>query len=94
MRIKVRLMGVLKRTCGKDEFQVSLNEGSSLKDAILKLIENERALADLILDPELKDPRPNTIILVNGREMNVLEGLETKIKDGDEVTVIPVIHGG
>lgn len=94
MRIKVRLMGVLRRGCGKDEVQVDLSEGSSLRDAILKLIENERALRDLILDPELKDPRPNTIILINGREMNVLGGLKTEIKDGDEITIIPVVHGG
>jgi molybdopterin synthase sulfur carrier subunit len=94
MRIKVRLIGVLKRACRKDEFQVDLDEGLSLRDVILKLIENERVLENLILDPELKDPRPNTIILINGREMNVLKGLETEIKNGDEITIIPVIHGG
>jgi MoaD family protein len=94
VRIKFRLMGVLRRACGKDEVQVNLSEGSSLKDAISKLIEDEGALRDLILDPELKDPRPNTIILINGREMNVLGGLKTEIKDGDEIIIIPVVHGG
>ncbi|HDO42088.1 MAG TPA: hypothetical protein ENH03_04220, partial [Candidatus Bathyarchaeota archaeon] len=47
-----------------------------------------------LLDPELKDPRPNTIILVNGKEISVLSGLETEIEDGDEITIIPIIHGG
>jgi len=34
------------------------------------------------------------LILVNGREISVLNGLETKLKDGDEISLIPVVHGG
>ncbi|MEM3789347.1 MAG: MoaD/ThiS family protein [Candidatus Bathyarchaeia archaeon] len=40
------------------------------------------------------DPRPNTLIIVNDREISVLRGLETVLKDGDEVVFIPVSHGG
>ena len=47
-----------------------------------------------LIDPHLEDPRPNALIIVNGREIGVLAGLETKLKDGDEVVFIPVIHGG
>jgi molybdopterin converting factor small subunit len=35
-----------------------------------------------------------TLIIVNGREINTLKGLETKVKDGDLVAFIPVAHGG
>jgi molybdopterin converting factor small subunit len=31
---------------------------------------------------------------VNGKEISVLQGLETVIKDGDEVVFVPVLHGG
>jgi len=47
-----------------------------------------------LVDPDLEDPRPNTLILVNGKEISVLKGLETMLKDGDEVVFIPVLHAG
>jgi molybdopterin converting factor small subunit len=31
---------------------------------------------------------------VNGREISVLNGLDTILKDGDEVVFVPVVHGG
>jgi len=47
-----------------------------------------------LVDPELNDPRPNALILVNGKEISVLEGLETEVNKGDDVVIIPVSHGG
>ncbi len=49
---------------------------------------------DALIDPELKDPRPNALILVNGKEISVLEGLETEVNKGDEIVLVPVSHGG
>jgi len=48
----------------------------------------------LLIDPDLDDPRPNALILLNGREISVLSGLGTEVADGDEITLIPVVHGG
>ena len=48
----------------------------------------------LLLNPELDYLRPNMLILINGKEISVLKGLETEIKEDDEVIVIPVSHGG
>jgi molybdopterin converting factor small subunit len=47
-----------------------------------------------LIDPDLEDPRPNTLILVNGKEISVLNSLETILKDGDEIIFIPVLHTG
>jgi molybdopterin converting factor small subunit len=48
----------------------------------------------VLIDPELENPRPNTLILVNGKEISVLNGLDTMLEDGDEVVFVPVVHGG
>ncbi len=45
-------------------------------------------------DQELNDSRSNSLILVNGREISVLKGFETKLSDGDEIVFVPVVHGG
>lgn len=51
-------------------------------------------LTKIFGDQPLSDSRSNTLILVNGREISVLNGLETTLNDGDEVVFIPVVHGG
>ncbi|MFX0092174.1 MAG: MoaD/ThiS family protein, partial [Candidatus Hodarchaeota archaeon] len=38
--------------------------------------------------------RPNALILVNGKEISVLNGLETQVEDGDKIVLVPVSHGG
>lgn len=96
MRVKVKVLGIFKKTLGRDEVDVDLSNEREirLKDVIKAILERASSLKDIVLDPELRDPRPNTIILVNGKEIGLLGGLETLIKDGDEVVLIPVVHGG
>jgi molybdopterin converting factor small subunit len=47
-----------------------------------------------MFDPVSGEPRKNMLVLVNGQEIGVLDGLETVVEDGDEVVFIRVIHGG
>ncbi len=35
-----------------------------------------------------------TMVIVNGRSINTLSGLYTKLKDGDTVAIFPPISGG
>ena len=51
-------------------------------------------LEKTLSDQQLDDSRSNALILINGREISVLNGLETKLNDGDEIVFIPVVHGG
>jgi len=52
------------------------------------------ALKQSLIHQQPEDLRSNTLILVNGRELSVLNGLETNLKDGDEIVFVPVVHGG
>lgn len=65
-----------------------------LKEVIKEIVEGMPRLERTLVDPDLEDPRPNTLILVNGKEISVLNGLETMLKDGDEIVFIPVLHTG
>ena len=94
VEVNIRLLGVFRGLT--DKRQISLNlKKPTVRSVVLKLSESLSAEAKrLLIDPELNDPRPNALILVNGKEINVLRGLETELKDGDEVTFIPISHGG
>ncbi len=93
--VNVRLIGVFRELSGKSQFPIELEEPAVVRNVIHRLAETfspefKRAL----VDPELNDPRPNALILVNGKEISVLEGLETEVNKGDEVVIVPVSHGG
>jgi molybdopterin synthase sulfur carrier subunit len=94
MSVRIRLFGLLRKAYGKNEVLIEFSGGLMLKDLIYKMAEESPSLKRVLIDPELMDPRPNTVILVNGIEVGALNGLETEIKDGDEVVLIPVVHGG
>jgi len=94
IRVNVRLLGVFRGFSGKSRISLKL-EQPTVRRVIQKLADSLSVEAKrLLVDPELNDPRPNALILVNGKEIGVLNGLETEIKEGDEVTLIPVSHGG
>ena len=94
IKVNVRLLGVFRGFSGKSQITLKL-EQPTVRKVIKKLTDSLSVEAKrLLVDPKLNDPRPNAIILVNGKEIGVLKGLDTEIKEGDEVILIPVTHGG
>jgi len=92
--VNVRLLGVFRGFSGKSRIALRLEQptvGKVIQRLADPLSDEARRL---LVDPELDDPRPNALILVNGKEIGVLKGLETQLKEGDEITLIPVSHGG
>lgn len=92
--VTVKFVGSLRNLAGKSRITLNLDTEKTLREVIGivvgKFPETKRGL----IDPELGDPRPNALIIVNGKEISVLNGLETVLKDGDEVVFVPVSHGG
>ena len=95
IRVEVGFVGVLRKLARKENVTIELKEPKAVKDIIQKLTDSfPLSFRQALIDPDLEDPRPNVIILVNKREIGVLEGLETKVGDGDKLVLIPVSHGG
>jgi len=95
IKVNVKFFGVLRKSAGKEEVEVILKQPANIKNLIQELIEKfPKEFEENLIDAELKDPRPNALILINNREINVLNGLETSLKEGDEIIFIPVTHGG
>lgn len=95
VEVNIRLLGVFRGLTRKSRISLRLKKQSTVRDVVQKLADSLTVEAKrLLVDPELNDPRPLALILVNGKEISVLNGLETKINDGDEMILIPVAHGG
>lgn len=93
-KVKIRLLGVFRGLSAKSEMNLKF-EKATVRNVVLTIAKSlSEEARGLLIDAELNDPRPNALILLNGKEINVLKGLETEVKEGDEVTLIPVSHGG
>jgi molybdopterin synthase sulfur carrier subunit len=90
----VKFIGSFRNVLGKGKLTIKSESIIPLREVIKEIVEELPKLKRVLIDPELEDPRPNTLILVNGKEISVLNGLDTVLKDGDEVVFVPVVHGG
>jgi molybdopterin converting factor small subunit len=94
VKVNIRLLGVFRGMSGRDKLSVKLSH-ATVRTAVKVLCELMAPEArKFLIDPELDDARPNALILLNGREISILKGMETKLENNDELTIIPVAHGG
>jgi molybdopterin synthase sulfur carrier subunit len=89
MVVTVKFVGSLRSLAGKGKLAMELGKMASLMEVMKRMAEESPKLK-----PALANSKAGMLILVNGKEVSVLNGLETMLKDGDEVVFVPVIHGG
>jgi molybdopterin synthase sulfur carrier subunit len=95
VNVEVRLLGIFQRLSGKNRFKLKLEEPATVRKVVMKLAETfSSEFKQVLVDSQLDDPRPNALILVGGKEINVLQGLETEVKDAEEIVFVPMVHGG
>jgi len=91
MRISVRLEGPLAWLAGRAQITLDIEEKSRVLDALRALCKEEPRLS-LIFDPDTGDPRTNFLILLNGKDIDVLGGLDAELGEGDELCIIPLMR--
>jgi molybdopterin converting factor small subunit len=74
------------------QYSMDVDEGSSLRMVLQTLVDEEEAVEGTWTDPEAMDRE--ALILCNEVDIGLTGGLETKLKDGDELIVLPLVHGG
>jgi molybdopterin converting factor small subunit len=96
VKIRVTLYGVFRSAAKTGDMELDVTYGATVKSLISQLVseDSSRRLKQLLLDDSTLDPRPNALILVSGREINTLDGVDTVLHDGDELAILPIAHGG
>lgn len=95
INVKIRTHGVFKELFGNKSLTVKLDKNASVKSVVQKLVDSLHSKSKrLLIDSEINDLWLNSLILVNGKEISVLNGLETAVSEGDEIVLLPVSHGG
>jgi molybdopterin synthase sulfur carrier subunit len=94
MAINVKFLGGLRHISGASELALNIKGAISIKELMNEIVREMPTLKQSLIHQQLEDLRSNALILVNGREISVLNGLETNLKDGDTIVFVPVVHGG
>ncbi len=94
MVLTLKFIGALRHIAGKTQLTVNYEKEISLKELLARISQELPKLEKSFSDQQTGDSTSNALILVNGREISVLDGLDTKLCDGDEIVFVPVVHGG
>ena len=91
MAVKVRVpTPLMKLTDNKSEV---MSEGSTIREILNNLESQFTGIKERICE-ENGTPRRFINIYLNEEDIRFLEGEETTVKDGDEISIIPAIAGG
>ena len=90
MDIIVRIPTPLRTLTGGSE-QVNAT-GETVKDIVEDLERNHPGMRDRLMDE--KGVRRFVNIYVGDEDIRFLDGLDTKLKSGDEISIVPAIAGG
>jgi sulfur-carrier protein len=91
MAVTVKLPTQLRAAAGNaTEAQV---DGGTVGEALQSLYEQHAELRDRIAD-DGGGLRRFVNVYIGGEDIRFLDGLETAVKDGDELTILPAVAGG
>lgn len=93
MRVNIRMLGIFREDRTK-ESNVDITDGATIGDVINNVIGNDTALRTVLWDKHVDSPFPNALVLLDGVEVNNLQGMETPVTDGQELVLLSVVHGG
>ncbi|MHA1315083.1 MAG: MoaD/ThiS family protein [Candidatus Helarchaeota archaeon] len=94
MQVKFVFYSTLIEITKTREITIFVKENSSIKDAIVALKYGLGEDISLKLYDKSGDLNKFILMLLNGKKINEIEGIEIKIQDGDEIFLVPAIAGG
>lgn len=97
MQVSVRFFTSLREIIGKKEETLRFpNEETVTLDKVLKNLSGRygKGFVDYVFERRTGEVKGFLQFLVNGRSASALDGLNTKLADGDVLAIIPPVGGG
>ncbi len=95
MNIRVRSIALIRSLLGKEQLDLSLPQGATIEDLLNRLTAvGDPKLASYLAEPKEKSAHAPLRIMINGRDITVLQGRDTVLADGDDILVFIPIAGG
>jgi MoaD family protein len=92
--IKITFLSLLTDITEVDELNLPIEEGVNIRTILEQLTIKFGSKFEEMIFKASEDLSKYVIITVNGQDIRILDGLNTKIQLDDEISFIPAIAGG
>jgi molybdopterin synthase sulfur carrier subunit len=90
----IKLFASLRHPVVGGRLEVQVPNGSTVRHALELLFEHAPSLREQVLHPETRELLPFVQVMLKGRLVRDLHGLDTPVADTDELALFPPIAGG
>ena len=97
MQVSVRFFTSLREIVDKKEETLKFPEGEKVTvDKVLKTLTQRygKRFLEYVYEDKTGEVRGFLQFLVNGKSATTMSGLETELKDGDVLAILPPVGGG
>ena len=92
IKVTAKFFASFREIIKEGTIETELEEGADIS-RLLQVLCNSYDLQDQLFN-EKNELRKWIKILINGRSIDFLEGIETKLNAGDEIAIFPPVAGG
>jgi molybdopterin converting factor small subunit len=92
LKVSVQFRGPIAREIDGGILEMELDNGDTIEILFSKILEQNYYLRSIWRNSTEIDR--DSMILYNGVDIGVVGGLDTTLKDGDSLTILPLVHGG
>jgi MoaD family protein len=94
VEITIRFLSLLTDITETDELILTINENLTIENLLELLRIKFGAKFEELIFKSSQNLSKYVIITINGKDIRLLDGLETQIQNEDEINFIPAIAGG
>jgi molybdopterin synthase sulfur carrier subunit len=95
MKVKVKFFALVRELTGKRDELVDLEDQATVRTLLAKLMDEYGVkFREYLLDPVSKEPKGYLQFLMDGRNIALMQGLDTALKEGSSLAILPPVGGG
>ncbi len=91
--MRVKIFATLRQLVGDHEVEVRVDVGDTVYNVLKKLVTEYPALREHVLD-DADNLQGSIVVLMNGRRIEFLDGLNSTIQETDQLALFPPVGGG
>ena len=76
------------------KWEMEVEQGAMVRNLFNQLADTCPEFGELVYDRDTQKLRGNISVIFNDRVLELLDGLDTRIEDGDSIVLLPAYSGG